>query len=114
MATAGDISWESPQGIFNLRVAAILTSGGEILLCTIEGLDYCPARLACASAARRLGARAASSPHRLCQYRPAVAVPIPNPAARSANVSPLRREAGTSSACWAGFRFRPGDPIRAR
>ena len=40
MATAGDISWQTPQGIFNLRVAAILTSGGDILLCTIEGLDY--------------------------------------------------------------------------
>jgi 8-oxo-dGTP pyrophosphatase MutT (NUDIX family) len=40
MATAGDISWQRPQGIFNLRVAAILTSGGDILLCTIEGLDY--------------------------------------------------------------------------
>ena len=40
MATAGDISWQGPQGTFNLRVAAILTSGGEILLCTIEGLDY--------------------------------------------------------------------------
>ena len=40
MATAGDVSWQSPLGIFNLRVAAILTSGGEILLCTIEGLDY--------------------------------------------------------------------------
>jgi hypothetical protein len=37
-ATAGDISWESPPGIFNLRVAAILTSGSDILLCTIEGL----------------------------------------------------------------------------
>ena len=40
MATAGDVSWQSPLGIFNLRVAAILTSGGDILLCTIEGLDY--------------------------------------------------------------------------
>jgi 8-oxo-dGTP pyrophosphatase MutT (NUDIX family) len=40
MATASDISWESPQGIFNLRVAAILTSGSDILLCTIEGLDH--------------------------------------------------------------------------
>jgi ADP-ribose pyrophosphatase YjhB (NUDIX family) len=40
MATACDISWQGPQGIFNLRVAAILTSGSDILLCTIEGLDY--------------------------------------------------------------------------
>ena len=40
MATASDISWQGPQGIFNLRVAAILTSGSDILLCTIEGLDF--------------------------------------------------------------------------
>ena len=40
MATAGDISWQGPQGTFNLQVAAILTSGGEILLCTIEGLGH--------------------------------------------------------------------------
>ncbi len=40
MATAGDISWHSPHGIFNLRVAAILTRGEEILLCTVEGLGY--------------------------------------------------------------------------
>ena len=40
MATAGDISWESPLGTFNLRVAAIITHGADILLCTIEGLDY--------------------------------------------------------------------------
>jgi 8-oxo-dGTP pyrophosphatase MutT (NUDIX family) len=40
MATADDISWESSQGIFNLRVAAILTSGSDILLCTIDGLDH--------------------------------------------------------------------------
>ena len=50
----------------------------------------CPARLACASAARSLGERAASSPTVSVTYRQAVAVPIPNPAARSANVSPLR------------------------
>jgi ADP-ribose pyrophosphatase YjhB (NUDIX family) len=40
MAAAGDISWQSPRGTFNLRVAAILTSGSDILLCTFEGLDY--------------------------------------------------------------------------
>ena len=40
MATAGDISWHSPYGTFNLRVAAILTRGEEILLCTVEGLGY--------------------------------------------------------------------------
>ena len=40
MATAGDISWHGPYGTFNLRVAAILTRGEEILLCTVEGLGY--------------------------------------------------------------------------
>ena len=40
MATAGDISWTGPHGTFNLRVAAILTRGAEILLCTVEGLGY--------------------------------------------------------------------------
>lgn len=40
MATAGDISWHGPRSTFNLRVAAILTRGEEILLCTVEGLGY--------------------------------------------------------------------------
>jgi ADP-ribose pyrophosphatase YjhB (NUDIX family) len=40
VATAGDISWHDPHGTFNLRVAAILTRGAEILLCTVEGLSY--------------------------------------------------------------------------
>jgi len=40
VATAGDISWPSPYGTFNLRVAAILTHGEDILLCTVEGLGY--------------------------------------------------------------------------
>jgi ADP-ribose pyrophosphatase YjhB (NUDIX family) len=40
VATAGDISWHGPHGTFNLRVAAILTRGEEILLCTVEGLGY--------------------------------------------------------------------------
>jgi ADP-ribose pyrophosphatase YjhB (NUDIX family) len=40
VATAGDISWPGPYGTFNLRVAAILTRGEEILLCTVEGLGY--------------------------------------------------------------------------
>ena len=40
MATAGDISWHGPHGTFNLRVAAILARGEEILLCTVEGLGY--------------------------------------------------------------------------
>jgi len=40
VATAGDISWHGPYGTFKLRVAAILTRGEEILLCTVEGLGY--------------------------------------------------------------------------
>jgi ADP-ribose pyrophosphatase YjhB (NUDIX family) len=40
MAMAGDISWHDSHGTFNLRVAAILTRGTQILLCTAEGLDY--------------------------------------------------------------------------
>jgi ADP-ribose pyrophosphatase YjhB (NUDIX family) len=40
VATAGDISWQGPHGTFNLRVAAILTRGEEILLCTVKGLGY--------------------------------------------------------------------------
>ena len=40
MTTAGDISWHGPYGTFNLRVAAILTRGADILLCTVEGLGY--------------------------------------------------------------------------
>jgi hypothetical protein len=44
----------------------------------------------------------------------AAAMPALNPAASSANVSPLRRCAGTSRACWPGFSFRQHDPIRAR
>jgi ADP-ribose pyrophosphatase YjhB (NUDIX family) len=38
--TAGDISWNDPAGSFNLRVAAILTRGEQILLCTEAGLGY--------------------------------------------------------------------------
>jgi 8-oxo-dGTP pyrophosphatase MutT (NUDIX family) len=40
VTTAGDISWRDPHGTFNLRVAAILSRGPEILLCTVAGLDY--------------------------------------------------------------------------
>ena len=40
MAAAGDISWHGPYGTFNLRAAAILIRGEEILLCTVEGLGY--------------------------------------------------------------------------
>ena len=40
MATASDISWSGPAGTFNLRVAAVITRGEHVLLCTVEGLDY--------------------------------------------------------------------------
>src|SRR5258708_9507087 len=39
--TAGsDISWSGPRETFNLRVAAVITRGGKILLCTVDGLGY--------------------------------------------------------------------------
>ncbi len=37
---APDISWSGPGGTFNLRVAAIIAHGEEILLCTVDGLGY--------------------------------------------------------------------------
>jgi 8-oxo-dGTP pyrophosphatase MutT (NUDIX family) len=37
---APDISWSGPGGAFNLRVAAVITRGDQVLLCTVEGLDY--------------------------------------------------------------------------
>jgi len=40
MTAASDISWSGPNGTFNLRVAAIIRRGEEILLCTVDGLDY--------------------------------------------------------------------------
>lgn len=40
MAAASDISWSGPSGTFNLRVAAIIWRGDEILLCTVDGLGY--------------------------------------------------------------------------
>jgi hypothetical protein len=39
-----------------------------------------------------------------------VAMPTPNPAASSANVSPLRRYASTSRACRPGVQLAPGRP----
>jgi ADP-ribose pyrophosphatase YjhB (NUDIX family) len=35
-----DISWSGPAGTFNLRVAAVITRGDQILLCTVDTLDY--------------------------------------------------------------------------
>ncbi len=40
MSAASDISWNGPSGTFNLRVAAIITRGEHILLCTVDGLGY--------------------------------------------------------------------------
>lgn len=37
---ASDISWSGPGGTFNLRVAGVIGRGEEILLCTVDGLNY--------------------------------------------------------------------------
>jgi ADP-ribose pyrophosphatase YjhB (NUDIX family) len=37
---ASDISWSGPPGTFNLRVAAIITRGDQVLVCTVDGLGY--------------------------------------------------------------------------
>jgi ADP-ribose pyrophosphatase YjhB (NUDIX family) len=38
--TGSDISWSLPGETFNLRVAAVITHGRKILLCTVDGLGY--------------------------------------------------------------------------
>jgi ADP-ribose pyrophosphatase YjhB (NUDIX family) len=40
VATATDISWSGPSGTFNLRVAAVIGRGDQILLYTVDGLGY--------------------------------------------------------------------------
>ena len=40
MTAAADISWSDPAGTFNLRVAAVITRGDQVLLCTVDGLGY--------------------------------------------------------------------------
>jgi ADP-ribose pyrophosphatase YjhB (NUDIX family) len=40
VAAASDISWSGPAGTFNLRVAAVITRGDQVLLCTVDSLDY--------------------------------------------------------------------------
>jgi ADP-ribose pyrophosphatase YjhB (NUDIX family) len=40
VTTGSDISWSGSGGTFNLRVAAIITSGEKILLCTVGQLGY--------------------------------------------------------------------------
>src|SRR5258708_31702703 len=59
------------------------------------------------------GDRADSSATVSVTYLQAVAVPMPNPAASSANVSPLRRYGRTSRACCPGPSLRHGEPICA-
>jgi hypothetical protein len=47
MTAAADISWSGPAGTFNLRVAAVITRGDQVLVCTVDGLDcwFLPAGL---------------------------------------------------------------------
>ena len=40
MSTASDISFSGPAGTFNLRVAAVIYRGDQVLLCTVDRLDY--------------------------------------------------------------------------
>jgi hypothetical protein len=43
VSAAADISWSGPDpfpGTFNLRVAAVITRGDQVLLCTVDGLGY--------------------------------------------------------------------------
>jgi len=37
---APDISWGGSGGTFNLRAAAVIYRGEEVLLCTVDGLGY--------------------------------------------------------------------------
>jgi ADP-ribose pyrophosphatase YjhB (NUDIX family) len=40
VAIAPDISLSGSAGTFNLRVAAVISRGEEVLLCTVDGLGY--------------------------------------------------------------------------
>jgi 8-oxo-dGTP pyrophosphatase MutT (NUDIX family) len=40
VSAASDISWSGPAGTFNLRVAAVITRGDQVLVCTVDGLGY--------------------------------------------------------------------------
>jgi ADP-ribose pyrophosphatase YjhB (NUDIX family) len=40
VSAASDISWSGRPGTFNLRVAAVITRGDDVLLCTVDGLGY--------------------------------------------------------------------------
>jgi ADP-ribose pyrophosphatase YjhB (NUDIX family) len=40
VSTVSDISFSGPAGTFNLRVAAVIFRGDQVLLCAVDGLDY--------------------------------------------------------------------------
>jgi hypothetical protein len=40
VSTVSDISFSGPAGTFNLRVAAVIFRGDQVLLCTVDRLDY--------------------------------------------------------------------------
>jgi ADP-ribose pyrophosphatase YjhB (NUDIX family) len=40
VTVGSDISWRGPGETFNLRVAAVITRSGKILLCTVDGIGY--------------------------------------------------------------------------
>jgi 8-oxo-dGTP pyrophosphatase MutT (NUDIX family) len=40
VSTVSDISFSGPAGTFNLRVAAVIFRGDQVLLCTVDSLDY--------------------------------------------------------------------------
>ena len=67
-----------------------------------------PARTASRTALRSFGARAASSSTVSPTYRQAVVVPIPNPAASSANVSPNKQVSLDHQGLPAGVQLRQG------
>ena len=39
-AAAADVSWTGRAGTFNLRVAAVIVRGGDILICTVDGVGH--------------------------------------------------------------------------
>jgi ADP-ribose pyrophosphatase YjhB (NUDIX family) len=39
-AAAPDVSWTGRAGTFNLRVAAVIVRGGDILICTVDGVGH--------------------------------------------------------------------------
>jgi ADP-ribose pyrophosphatase YjhB (NUDIX family) len=39
-AAGSDVSWTMPAGTFNLRVAAVIVRGGDLLICTVDGVGH--------------------------------------------------------------------------